>query len=143
MKTQTSSNTINAPESDYLYTETSQLPNAGLGLFTAIPIYKDEIISVYNGEIISQSEAKARAVAGQDRYFINLPDNSVMDSQHIEGKAKYANDAAAFRPSSFRNNAQITLDDFGQPVLTAIRNIKSGEEIFCSYGKRYWKAHAS
>ena len=42
-----SNNNINAPESDYLYVQTSQLPNAGKGLFTAITIYKEEIISYF------------------------------------------------------------------------------------------------
>ena len=31
---------INAVESDYLYTNVSNIINAGKGLFTAIPIYK-------------------------------------------------------------------------------------------------------
>ena len=39
-------NIIEAPASDYLYIETSQIKNAGKGLFTAIDIYKDEIISL-------------------------------------------------------------------------------------------------
>lgn len=138
----TNPNAINAPESDYLYTAVSQLPNAGMGLFTAIKIYKEEILSCYTGEIITQAEAKIRAAAGQDRYFINLPDHTVMDSMSVIGFAKFANDAAAFPTNDFRNNARITLDEVGHPVLTAMRNIKSGEEIFCSYGKRYWKKHS-
>lgn len=40
-------NKIQAEESDYLYIQTSQLPNSGKGLFTAIDIYKDEIISIF------------------------------------------------------------------------------------------------
>jgi len=35
---------IDADEADYLYVSLSQLPNAGNGLFTAIDIYKDEVI---------------------------------------------------------------------------------------------------
>lgn len=117
------------------------MPNAGNGLFTAIDIYKDEIIAVYTGVIIDQGEAKNRAGAGLDRYFINLPDGSVMDSMPMEGFAKYANDASAFGSTAFRNNAQIILDQSGNPAISAKRKIKKGSEIFCGYGRRYWKKH--
>ena len=40
------SNKIEASESDYLYIKESQIPHAGNGLYTAIKIYKDEIISL-------------------------------------------------------------------------------------------------
>jgi hypothetical protein len=36
---------ILAAEADYLYIQASQIANAGNGLFTAIPIFKNEIIS--------------------------------------------------------------------------------------------------
>jgi uncharacterized protein len=51
-------NIIESPESDYLYTKTSQIPDSGNGLFTAIPIYKDEIIAVFKGEILTQVAGK-------------------------------------------------------------------------------------
>jgi len=38
---------IEAEESDYLYTDPSQIPNAGLGLFTAIKLFKEEQIAVF------------------------------------------------------------------------------------------------
>ena len=43
-------------ESDYLYLQASNIPNAGT-LFTAIKIYKDEVVSIYKGEIITNKEA--------------------------------------------------------------------------------------
>lgn len=42
-------NAIESSESDYLYKALSQLPNSGNGLFTAINIYKDETISIFQG----------------------------------------------------------------------------------------------
>lgn len=132
---------IEAPESDYLYIETSQLANAGKGLFTAIKIYKDEIISVFKGEILNESEAANRINKHQDRYFINMIDGTILDSSNIDCFAKYANDAEAFDKKKFQNNANITLDDENNVCLIANKNIKSSEEIFCSYGKNYWKKH--
>jgi SET domain-containing protein len=137
----TSYHKINAPESDYLYIEASQLPGAGKGLFTALPIYKDEMIAIYQGEILTDAQAAMRAASGHDQYFINMPDGSIMDSMNEKGFAKYANDASSYRDASFSNNAKIALDDEDQVGLIAIRNIKAGEEIFCSYGKAYWKKH--
>lgn len=131
-------NSIEAQESDYLYTKTSQIANSGNGLFTAIDIYKNEIISLFKGEIINVKEAEIRAQQNNDRYFINLLDGSIMDSMPTDCFAKYANDATN---SNFKNNAKITLDDDNNVCLKATKKIKSGEEIFCSYGKAYWKKH--
>lgn len=133
---------IAALEADYLYVTTSQLSNAGKGLFTVLKIYKDEIISIFKGEIISDEEAKKRVKTNKDQYFINMLDGSIMDSMHTEGFAKYANDAEGISNSNFKNNSKIALDDNGQVCIIAMKNIKSGEEIFCSYGKKYWKKHS-
>ena len=49
LKANTNSNSIEAQETDYLFIKTSQLVNSGNGLFTAITIYKDEVISHFKG----------------------------------------------------------------------------------------------
>lgn len=134
-------NKIEAPEADYLYVNTSQLPNSGNGLYTAIPIYKDEVIAKFEGEIINAAQAEARVDKGIDKYFVNLLDGSTMDSMHVTCFAKYANDVKGSTQSVFRNNAKIALDDNDEVCLIATKNIKAGEEIFCSYGKSYWAKH--
>jgi SET domain-containing protein len=136
------SHSIDAKESDYLYTQRSQIEHAGDGLFTAIDIYIDEIISLFKGEIISDKESKKRSLRSHDKYFINLLDGSIMDSMHTACYAKYANDAEGFSISGFKNNAEITLDDHDNVCVKALKEIKSGEEVFCGYGKRYWKRHS-
>lgn len=132
-------NKIQAEESDYLYVQTSQLPNSGNGLFTAIGIYKEEIIAIFKGEVLSHSEAEIRIQNGTDDYFMNLLDGTILDCRNTDGFAKYANDANGFSKSDFKNNATITLDENNNVCLKAIRKIKSGEEIFCAYGQNYWK----
>ena len=136
-----SNNNINAPESDYLYVQDSQLSNAGKGLFTAIPIYKDEIIAYYGGEILSNEEVKKRIFANKDQYFINLLDGTTLDGIDSNCFAKYANDAKGFTASDFKNNANISLDEEQKVCLIASKNIKAGEELFCSYGKKYWSKY--
>ena len=136
------SNTIEALEVDYLYVATSQLPNSGNGLYTAINIYKDEVISLFKGEILSVKQSELRAKKGNDQYFINMIDGSIMDSMKVKCFAKYANDAEGFSKSKFKNSAKIVLDDDDQVCIIATKNIKVGEEIFCGYGKKYWKKHS-
>ncbi len=129
---------IEAKEQDYLYIKESQIPGSGNGLFTAIPLYKDEVISIFKGEILSDKEAQYRTKNGDDGYFINLPDGSVLDSMRVNCFAKYANDALGHVKIKRKNNSKIILDENGNICIVAIRNIMTGEEIFCSYGKKYW-----
>lgn len=138
----TDQNKIQAEEDDYLYIQTSQLPNSGNGLFTAIDIYKEEIISFFKGEILSDAEAEIRANNNTNQYFMNLINGCILDCRNTDCYAKYANDTSGFSKSEFKNNAKITLDENENVCLIAIRKIKSGEEIFCDYGKKYWKKHS-
>src|ERR1700681_2089811 len=128
---------IEAKEQDYLYIKESQIPGSGNGLFTAIPIYKDEVISVFKGEILSDKEAQCRATEGKNGCFINLPDGTILDSMKVSCFAKYANDAMGSVKSTHNNNSKITLDENGKVCIVANRKILADAEIFCSYGKRY------
>ena len=132
-------NKIDALESDYLYIQPSQIPNSGNGLFCAINIYKEEMIAVFTGDLLNKTKAALRAERENDRYFIMMPDGLTLDSMNSDCFAKYANDASINAEKKSKNNSKIAVDDDGQVGLIALRNIKSGEEIFCSYGKAYWK----
>lgn len=134
-------NTIDAKEEDYLYIQKSQIENSGNGLFSAIEIYKEEIISIFKGKIITNTEAESIVKLNEDKYFINLLDGTILDSNTVDCFAKYANDSNGFIKSKYKNNSKITLDVSNNVCLVATKNIKSNEEIFCSYGKRYWKKH--
>lgn len=130
---------IEAKEADYLYIKESQIANAGNGLYTAIPIYIDEVISKFKGKIYLLKEAHSRAVNYEDAYFINLPDGTIMDSMKVKCFAKYANDASGSVGSMYKNNSKITLDENGKVCIVANRKILVDEEIFCGYGGEYWK----
>lgn len=134
-------NSIDAPESDYLFVQTSCIPNAGDGLFTAIKIFPDEIIAFFEGEILSEKEAATRAAKGEDAYFMVLRNGKILDCMHTEGFAKKANDASGVMKTGFKNNAKITLDEDQRVCLVATKTIKESEEIYCSYGKKYWNKH--
>jgi hypothetical protein len=134
-------NTIDAKEEDYLYIQKSQIENSGNGLFTAIEIYKEEIISVFKGKILTNNEAASIVLLNNDKYFINLLDDTILDSNTVDCFAKYANDSNGFTKSMYKNNSKIALDESNNVCLIATKNIKSNEEIFCSYGQKYWKKH--
>ena len=135
------SNQIEANESDYLFVQTSNLPNSGRGLHTAVTIYKDEVISVFKGHILTERQVQIRVNKDHDKYFIELLDGRIMDAMKVNGFAKYANDAKGYSNSTYRNNAKIAYDENDQICLIATRKINAGEEIFCSYGKKYWEKH--
>lgn len=132
---------IDAPESDYLYVSQSQIEGAGMGLFTAITIHKDEVICLYGGEIIGEAEAIKRVAEFQDKYFIAMPNGKYLDSINSNCFGRYANDADGKAPGTTKNNAKIALSDSGKVCLVALRKIKVGQEIFCAYGQAYWQKH--
>ncbi len=132
---------IDAKEMDYLYIKESQILGSGKGLFTAIAIYKDEVITLFKGENLSNAEAKSRSKKGEDAYFINLLDGTILDSMHVKCFAKYANDTLGFVKTKFKINSKISLDENDNVCIVSNRDIKVGEEIFCSYGKPYWKKY--
>lgn len=141
MKKSVNTNTIAAPEKVYLYKAVSQITNAGDGLYTAINIYKDEVIATFKGERLTDEVARKRALKGNDQYFIAMLDGGIMDSIKSNCFAKYANDAVGMGDSGFNNNSRIALDENNNVCIIANKTIKSGDEIFCGYGKRYWKKH--
>ncbi len=130
---------IDAKEADYLYLKSSGISGSGTGLFTSIPIYRNEVISLFKGEILTEPEAALRAKNKLDGYFINMLDGTIMDSNKVKCFAKYANDAERYVSLKPKNNSKISLDENEKVCLVALRNIKIGEEIFCGYGKKYWK----
>ncbi len=131
-----SEHAIHAPETDYLYIDNSRIAGAGRGLFTAITIYKDEIIAVYTGETITEKEAEKRALAGNDDYFMNLHDGNTLDCISSNCFAKYANDVEGTR---LKANAFIGMNELNEVCLIANKTIQAGSEIYCNYGKKYWK----
>jgi hypothetical protein len=132
---------IDVEEVEYLYIDTSLIIGAGKGLFTAITIHKNEIISIYKGELLQEKSANRRIELGQNDFFMNLPNGKILDAKNTDCFAKYANDAKGVQSSSYKNNALITVNHKNQICLVAKVNIKAGSEIFCSYGKAYWINH--
>ena len=122
-----------------LIVKTSQLPNAGKGLFTTTPIKKGEQVIEYEGEIIDWPEYEKRVLEDKDGYLFFINKKRCIDAfatpQH---KARYANDAAGLsRVKGIKNNCKYEVKK-NKCFIVAEKNIKANEEIFVNYTKEYW-----
>lgn len=119
--------------------KTSQLPNAGKGLFTQKPIKKNAKIIEYKGEIIDWKEYEKRVSEDKDGYLFFINKSRCIDAFSTPRfKARYANDARGLkRVKGLKNNA--TYQVFGERCyIVAERDINAGEEIFVDYTQDYW-----
>lgn len=120
----------------------SQIPNAGLGLYTESDIKKGALIVEYIGDIMTMKEVRERyGERIQDApylYFVSYK-KCVDALYNIEEFARYANDAEGFEMvDGLKNNSEFT-NIRGVPYIKATKNIKAGSEIFVEYGGDYWK----
>ena len=103
--------------------------SAGLGLFAAEPIKKDQLIIEYTGDRISSEEADRRG--GQ--YLFEVTDDLTIDGKGRENTARYINHAC-------KPNAEAEHDeDEDRIYIRAKRAIKPGEEITYHYGKDFFE----
>ncbi len=103
--------------------------SAGLGLFAAEDIKKEQLIIEYTGDRITQDEANQRG----GRYLFSVTKDLVIDGKGRENTARYINHAC-------KPNAEAEHDDEEDRIyIRARKNIKAGEEITYDYGKEYMR----
>ena len=119
-----------------LEVKASTISGAGKGLFTKVSIVKGSRIIEYKGTITTWHEARLDATNG---YIYYLKPDYVIDARnHPKSLARYANDATGLTKRKNKiNNAHFVADGL-RVFLTALKNIEAGEEIFVSYGEKYW-----
>jgi uncharacterized protein len=103
---------------------------AGLGLFAASPIAKQQPIVAYSGARIATAEAARREKRGA-RYMFEIDGRWTIDGSSRRNLGRYAN-------HSCRPNAEALLRK-GKIVLVAVRDIAPGEEITYDYGEDYFE----
>jgi len=99
---------------------------AGLGLFADEPISRNDFILEYTGEQISTSEADRRG----GKYLFELSDSVVIDGKGRENIARYINHSC--KPNCETDTVR------GRIIITARKNIQTGEELTYDYGKEYF-----
>jgi SET domain-containing protein len=115
----------------------SQIPDAGMGLYTEQAIAEGALIVEYTGEITNWAGVK-NDWKNVYIYFIN--DDFVINAKnHPETYARYANDAEGLTfVKSLHNNCEF-INIEGKVFIKALKNISAGEEIFVAYGDDYWQ----
>jgi SET domain-containing protein len=116
----------------------SQLPNAGMGLYTVKAIPKGTRIVEYKGR--RSKWVDVRDEDGKNGYIFYINRNHVIDALPTKkALARYANDARGFtRIKGMINNADYVVDGL-KAYIESKREIPAGAEIFVDYGKDYWK----
>jgi SET domain-containing protein len=120
-----------------LIISTSTLKDAGMGLFTNIPIAKGTLIVEYKGKVTTWKKVLAGRTFNGYVYYITR--NHVIDARpYKKHLARYANDADGLsKVKGVRNNCVYSVIK-KQVYIQAVKNIPAGSEIFVSYGKDYW-----
>lgn len=121
----------------YLFVKKSEMPGAGKGLFTKIPIKKGTRIVEYKGRLQPWREVKAQD--GHNGYLMYINRNAVINAlPAVKTLGRYANDALGLtRIAALRNNSEY-VSEGNRCFIEAIKNIKPGEEILVGYGREYW-----
>lgn len=116
----------------------SQLPNAGMGLYTTKSIPKGTKIVEYKGRRSKWKDVKDED--GKNGYIFYINRNNVINALPVKSAlARYANDARGFvRIKGVLNNADYVVDGL-KAYIESKKEIPAGAEIFVDYGKDYWK----
>ena len=121
----------------HLRIKPSQIPGAGMGLYTTIRRPPHRMIAPYTGRPITRPE---NTYIGD--YVIqlnNAPPYKYVDANHTTDAAgRYANNAR--RRDHFTNNSHLSPDPAHphQAKVVASRPIPAGREVFARYGDGYW-----
>ena len=103
---------------------------AGLGLFAGEAIKKGEMIIEYVGNILTGEEADKKTTS---QYLFEINRNKTIDGTPRWNVARYANHSCA-------PNAESDVKK-GRVFISAIKNIKEGEEITYDYGEEFCEEH--
>jgi hypothetical protein len=114
----------------------STIADGGKGLFAARDYKKNDVIARYTGDLVSTDTDDNYQGS---MYVLELTQEVAIDAARTNtAEGRMINDA---RGSGHRNNARFSVNQANKTaVLRAKRNIKKGEEFFCSYGSSYWPA---
>jgi SET domain-containing protein len=112
------------------------------GLFATKKIPPNTFILFYLGEV----HADARETSDYDlSLFRGQGDISIgVDAQKMGNEARFVNDyrGVATKPNAIFKDARTEDGELRMGIWSATTEIKKGEEILLSYGRRWWKARA-
>lgn len=109
--------------------KTSDIPDAGYGVFAAIDIPLGWRISFIGGEVLTNQEFSARYDTISPCYVVHLGANSVMDCITSRCSAAFVN-----RAYPGQKNAKLVLYA-GKATIKSTVRISCGSEIYFPYGR--------
>jgi SET domain-containing protein len=140
---------------DGIEVKQSSIPESGNGLFATRDFNEGEIITTYDGETIDFKTAGELRKQGKASHIRTLVRMSICvdgfkdpADAHRKGGGSFCNDANysgdTAGVSKYQNNAKFSVENSAKDpreicYIRALKDIKSGEEIFVSYGRDYWK----
>jgi len=103
--------------------------SAGLGMFATRSWKKGEFVIEYVGRVISKKEEET----SRSKYLFEVTKTKTIDGKPAINPAGYLN-------HSCRPNCEADVKK-GKVIITAIKNIKPGDELTWDYGKEYVDEH--
>ena len=125
-----SSTSKEAPSTDTRRIQTRRSGVHGKGVFALTDLAEGETIIEYVGEVISWREALRRhphdPTDPNHTFYFHIDEKHVIDAKHGGNSSRWINHAC-------KPNCEAD-EDGGRVFIKALRNIKTGEELFYDYG---------
>ena len=101
----------------------------GLGAFALVPVPARRKIGEFEGERISQREARRRALRRDRIAIVELDNNAAIDGSRRGNKTRFFNHSCS--PNTYIRIYR------GRVEFYALRDIVKGEELTCHYGETH------
>lgn len=102
-------------------------PETGMGLFARAPIKKGAFVIEYIGQRIPTKVADESG----GRYLFEVDSDWTIDGEAEWNTARYIN-------HSCKPNVEAEIDENDRIMISALRDIKPGEELTIDYGEEYF-----
>ena len=127
----------------------SSLPNANMGLWATRPFHKNQVITEYDGDVITWDQAINEQLRFRSSHFRSLMfgDSVIAGLEEPvcgRGGGSFANDNHVVNAKFIKTekeghrSGRTGLLVMAQIWLKATRDIMAGDEIFVNYGCTYW-----
>jgi uncharacterized protein len=134
------------PYEDKLIKHISNIPNAGYGVFSTVPIAKGDNVVQYKGDLITEDDANFEKLFGND-YLMDLDSQLMINGDSNGNISKFINCVKSENKKVLKekgvnheNNLKIIKNlKLGIVYLQATKNIRVGDELFVPYSASYWK----
>ena len=112
----------------------SRITGAGLGLFATTDIAAHTVLCEYTGAELTLAEVAA--IEDYTYIMSGFGLTCYIDArEHPDVLARYINDGGN---SGAQNARFVKLPSRRRAAVVATRDVRAGEEIYASYGPRYW-----